>query len=330
MRRREFIFMVGAALLPPTARAQSRGSMPRIVMYSATEPLDSMHENSYNRYIRALFAEMRRLGLVEGKSIKIERYGRETSEVTSKATIAAIVDSKPDIIFCVGAGAVFTRATNTIPIVAFALDPIREGLVKSLAHPGGNITGVAFNPEVPIHGKRIALLREMFPALQKLAFLGTRWALDGDFSGVREAANAQGIKSTSCLIDEPTSEAIYRNAIAKAKDEGANGVMVALDGPPFVDHVVVANQIAAAGLPAIYPFAEFVVAGGLMSYATDLVELNKRMASDMHVILSGTSPGDIPFYQATKFELFINQKAAKALSLNMPATLLAEADEVIE
>jgi putative tryptophan/tyrosine transport system substrate-binding protein len=125
MRRREFIFMVGAALLPPTARAQSRGSMQRIVMYSATEPLDSMHENSYNRYIRALFAEMRRLGLVEGKSVKIERYGRETSEVTSKATIAAIVDSKPDILFCVGAGAVFTRATNTIPIVAFALDPIR-------------------------------------------------------------------------------------------------------------------------------------------------------------------------------------------------------------
>ena len=100
MRRREFLVALGsAALLPSTARAQSRGSMPRIVMYSATEPLDSMHENSYNRYIRTLFAEMRRLGLVEGKSIKIERYGRETSDVTSNATIAAIVDSKPDIIF---------------------------------------------------------------------------------------------------------------------------------------------------------------------------------------------------------------------------------------
>lgn len=103
-----------------------------------------------------------------------------------------------------------------------------------------------------------------------------------------------------------------------------------VNGPPFVDHVVVANQIATAGLPAIYPFAEFVAAGGLMSYATDLVELNKRMASDMQVVLSGTNPGDIPFYQATKFELFINLKAAKALSLNVPTTLLAAADEVIE
>jgi putative tryptophan/tyrosine transport system substrate-binding protein len=330
MRRREIIFMVGAALLPLTSRAQSRGTMRRIVMYSATEPLDSMQENSYNRYIRALFAEMRRLGLVEGKTIKIERYGRETGEVTSKATIAAIVDSKPDIIFCVGAGAVFTRATNTIPIVALAIDPIREGLVKSLAHPGGNITGVSFSPEVPIHAKRIALLREMFPALHKLAFLGTRPVLDDQFSAVREAADAQRIQSTSCLIDEPTSEAIYQSAIAKAKDEGANGVMVALDGPPFVDHVVVAKQIAAAGLPAIYPFAEFVAAGGLMSYATDLVELNRRMASDMQVILSGTNPGDIPFYQATRFELFINLKTAKALSLAVPATLTAAADELIE
>jgi putative ABC transport system substrate-binding protein len=137
-----------------------------------------MHENSDNRYIRALFAELRRLGHIEGKNLKIERYGRETTDVRSKATIAAIVDSKPDIIFVVGVGAVFMQATNRIPIVAFSFDPIREGLVKSLARPGGNITGVSFNPEVPIHGKRIALLREMFPSLRKLAFLATRGQLN--------------------------------------------------------------------------------------------------------------------------------------------------------
>jgi putative tryptophan/tyrosine transport system substrate-binding protein len=331
MRRREFLVALGgSSLLPLAAGAQPHAAMPRVVMYSPTEPMGSMREDGANRYIRTLFAEMRRLGLIEGRTIKIERYGLETRDVSSKATISAIVESKPDLIFVVGVGALFKRATSTIPIVTFSVDPIREGLIKSLAHPGGNITGVAFNPETPIHGKRIALLREMFPALQKLAFLGTREVLDGELSEVREAADAQGIRSTSCLIDVPTSQAIYRNAIAKAKDEGANGVMVALDGPPFVDHVVVANQIAAAGLPAIYPFAEFVVAGGLMSYATDLVELNKRMASDMQVILSGTNPGDVPFYQATKFELFINLKAARALSLNVPTTLLAAADEVIE
>ncbi|MGV7216433.1 ABC transporter substrate-binding protein [Bradyrhizobium sp. UFLA05-112] len=331
MRRREFIAAtVISAMLPLTARAQSQASLPRIVMYSATEPLSSMYENSYNRYIRALFAEMRRLGLVESKSLKIERYGRETPDVRSKATIAAIVDSKPNLIFVVGAGAVFQQATNTIPVVALSFDPIREGLVKSIAHPGGNITGVSFDPEVPIHGKRIALLREMFPSLKKLAFLATTETLDIYLREARAAADAQGIPLERCPITVPSSEAVYRDAITKAKNEGADGVMVALDGDPFVNHVLVAKLIGAAGLPAIYPFTEFVVAGGLMGYATDLVELNKRMAADMDAILKGANPGNIPFYQATKFELSINLKAAKALSLTVPATLLTAADMVIE
>jgi putative tryptophan/tyrosine transport system substrate-binding protein len=331
MRRREFILALGgAAVLPLAARAQLNVPMPRIVMYSATEPLDSMYENSYNRYIRTLFAEMRRLGLVEGKSIKIERYGRETSDVTSQATIAAIVDSKPDIIFCVGAGGVFKRATNTIPIVTFTIDAVREGLIESLAHPGGNLTGVTFEPEVPIHGKRIALLREMFPTLKKLAFLATRRPLTYYWPEVREPADAQGVGLVACPIDVPSSEAVYRDAIVRAKDEGANAIMVALDGDPFVKHALVANLIGAAELPAIYPFTEFVVAGGLMGYATDAVELNKRMASDIHAILNGVNPSDIPFYQPTKFELSINLKAAKALSLIVPATLLTAADVVVE
>ena len=173
-------------------------------------------------------------------------------------------------------------------------------------------------------------MREMFPSLKKLAFLGANWVQEHHFSEVREAADAQGIQSTICLIDEPTSEAIYQNAIAKAKDEGANAIMVALDADPFVNHVLVAKLIGEAGLPAIYPFTEFVVAGGLMGYATDLVELNKRMAADMDAILKGSNPGDIPFYQPTKFELSINLKAAKALSLTVPTTLLTSADVVIE
>jgi ABC-type uncharacterized transport system substrate-binding protein len=329
MRRREFLLALGGLLLPLAARAQSQ-AMPRIVMYSAREPLDSMHENSYNRYIRTLFAEMRRLGLIEGKSIKIERYGRETHDVTSTETISAIVDSKPDIIFCVGTAAVFQRATSTIPIVAFTIDAVREGLVKSLAHPGGNLTGVTFEPEIPIHGKRIALLREIFPTLKKAAFLATRGPLTYYWPAVREAADAQGVALVGCPIDLPSSEALYRDAIIKAKDEGADAIMVALDADPFVKSVLVARLIGAAKLPAIYPFPEFVMAGGLMSYATDLVELNKRMAADMDAILKGARPGDIPFYAPTRFELSINLKAAKALSLTVPATLLAAADEVIE
>jgi len=106
--------------------------------------------------------------------------------------------------------------------------------------------------------------------------------------------------------------------------------MVALDGDPFVNHLLVAKLIGEAGLPAIYPFTEFVLAGGLMGYATDLVELNKRMAADIDAILNGANPGDIPFYQPSRFELSINLKTAKALSLTVPGTLLAAADWVIE
>ncbi|WP_271618894.1 ABC transporter substrate-binding protein [Bradyrhizobium sp. CCBAU 51745] len=299
-------------------------------MYSAYESLSSMYENSYNRYIRALFAEMRRLGLVEGKSITIERYGRETPDVTSKNTIAAIVDSKPDIIFCVGAAAVFQQATRTIPIVALTIDAVREGLVKSLSHPGGNLTGVTFEPELPIHGKRFALLREIFPTLKSPAFLANSGILTYYWPAAREAADAQGMALVACPVSLPSSEAIYREAITKAKDEGADAIMVALDVDAVVRNALVVNLIEAAGLPAIYPFTDFVVAGGLMSYSTDLVELNKRMASDIHAILNGTKPGDIPVYQPTKFEFYINLKTAKALSLNVPATLLSVADMVIE
>ena len=144
---------------------------------------------------------------------------------------------------------------------------------------------------------------------------------------VREA---QGVSLVTCPIELPSSEAVYRDAIIKAKGEGADAIMVGLDGDPFVRHASVVNLAGAAGLPAIYPFTEFVVAGGLMSYATDLLELNKRMATDMDAILRGTNPGDIPFYAPGKFDLSINLKAAKALLLTVPATLLAAADAVIE
>src|SRR6266403_5816396 len=170
----------------------------------------------------------------------------------------------------------------------------------------------------------------MFPPLRKLAYLATLGTLNHYLPEVRAAADAQGIALVGCPIGVPSSEAIYRDAIAKAKGDGVDAIMVALDADPFVNHVLVANLIGAAGLPATYPFTEFVVAGGLMGYACDVVELNRRMASDIDAILKGASAGDIPFYQPTKFELSINLKAAKTLSLTVPATLLTAADVMIE
>jgi putative tryptophan/tyrosine transport system substrate-binding protein len=332
MKRREFLLALGGgALLPFTASAQSHASMPRLVGYSAFEPEYYMREDSENRYIRTLFAELRRLGRVEGKTLIFEKYGKEKTKAGErKEIVKEIVDSRPDVIFVVGDGLLFKQATDKIPIVALSGDPIEEGLVKSLAHPGGNITGVALDAGIPIHGKRIALLREMFPGLTKLAFLGSREILNQQGDKVRAAAEALGVAFEGYPFDLPGSATVYRDAIAKAKGEGVNGIMIAPDIDTAYNMTVIVELVRAVELPAIYPIEEYVPAGGLMAYAFDLVELNRRIASNIDAILKGANPGDIPFYQPTKFELSINLKAAKALSLVVPATLLTAADEVIE
>jgi putative tryptophan/tyrosine transport system substrate-binding protein len=210
-------------------------------------------------------------------------------------------------------------------------DPIAQGLGRSLARPGGNITGVSADTGPSIHGKRIALLREMFPAMSNLAFLTLRVAWQGvQGPAVRAAAETTGITLFPLLVDFPASEAEYRSAIAQALRDGADAIMIG-DAPDVMRYrSLILELVGTARLPAIYPFFELVEGGGLMAYAFDLVELNKRVANDIDAILRGTKAGDIPFYQATTFELSINLKAAKALGLNVPATLLASANKVIE
>jgi putative tryptophan/tyrosine transport system substrate-binding protein len=205
-------------------------------------------------------------------------------------------------------------------------------MIQSLAHPGGNITGVSVDTGPSIYGKRIALLREMFPKLARLGYLTLRtgqWEA-GQGRDIRQAGEAVGVEVIPSLVDLPTGEAVYRDAIAQASRDGANAFMVGDNPDTMANRAMIANLIATAAMPAIYPFAEFVEAGGLMAYSYDLVELNKRAASNIDAILRGANPGDIPFYQASKFELSLNMRTAKVLGLAVPATLLASADEVIE
>ena len=227
-------------------------------------------------------------------------------------------------------GMLFKEATDTIPIVALTGDPVRQGLVKTLAHPSGNITGVSVDAGPSIHGKRAALLREMCPRAKKLAFMTFRGLWERQGEEVRAIAQTLGIDVVGYPLDLPANETVYRDTIAMAKVDGADAIMVGDNPDAMNNRVLIAKLIDATGLPAIYPFAEFVSAGGLMAYSFDLIELNKRVADDIAVILNGTNPGDIPFYQAVKFELSLNLKTARALSLDVPATLMAAANEVIE
>ena len=291
-----------------------------------------MDERSENRYYRALFTELRRLGHVVGDNLTIERYGRENNTAGPAALVSEVVRIKPDVVYVVGFGAaLFKRETSTIPIVALVGDPLAQGLITNLARPGGNITGVSVDTGPSIHAKRIALLREVFPALSKLSYVTLRlqWeAIQG--KAMRAASETAGVPVESMLLDLPTSDASYRAAISKAAQDGANAIMIG-DGPDALSNrKLIAELIEQTRLPAMYPFLEFVEIGGLLAYAFDLVELNKRVANDINAILRGANPGEIPFYQASKFELSVNLKTARSLGLEVPTTLLASAEHVVE
>ena len=336
MRRREFL-AGGLSVVAGVSRAAAQpATLRRLAIFSLGEPAALMHEKSENRYYRALFAELRRLGYVEGQNLTIERYGKEKNVSGPAALVAEVVRQNPDVVYVLGPGGlIFKRETTTLPIVAMTGDPVATGLVQSLARPGGNITGVSVDAGPSIHGKRIALLREIYPAMSKLAFVALKAVSKADWEAaqlgaVRAAAEAARIDLAVIPVELPTSEAAYRDGVAQAVREGANAVMVGDSPDAMVNRRLIAGLIGAAGLPAMYPFPDFVEAGGLIAYSYDLVELNKRVANIIDAILRGKNAGEIPYYQATKFELSINLKTAMALGLAVPATLLAVADNVIE
>lgn len=331
MRRRDFV--VGAvsfaAVTPVTAQpvANSR----HLAIVSAINTHAQMQEDSGN-YISVFLAELRRLGQIEGQNLTIERYGKEQYQSDAAALAAQVVRSNPDVIYVIIPNATFFQhETSKIPIVTITYDPVAAGFAQSLAHPGGNITGVSVDAGPSIHGKRIALLREMFPAMSKLACItpGRAW----EFSigaAVRAAADAAGISVFSLSVDLPGNATTYRNAIVQASRDGADAIMVLDSVDALANRAVVSESIAEVRIPAMHAFVEAVDAGGLMAYSFDLKELIKRVAGNVDAILRGANPAEIPFYQVSKFDLSINLKAAKALGLAVPATLLATADKVVE
>ena len=333
MKRRDFIAgAISVAAGASRVSAQPAGASRRLAIFSPSEPSVLMQEKSDNRYYRALFEELRRLGHVGGQNLTTRKVRPRTEHIRRSGIGGRVLRSNPEIVYVIGPGAVlFKNANAKFPVVTLTADPIAQGLAQTLARPGGNITGVSVDTGPSIHGKRIALLREMFPAMSKLAFLTLRVGWEG-FQGqaVRAVAETAGIGLIGLPLDFPASEGDYRSAVAMASRAGADAVMLC-DRPDVMrNRQLIPQLIGAAKLPAIYPFLELVEAGGLMAYSFDLMELNKQVAKDIDAILRGANPAEIPFYQATKFELSVNLKTAIALGLTVPATLLASADKVIE
>src|SRR6267142_7166495 len=333
MRRRAFLSIVcGAVAWPLAAAAQQSTNKKRLAIFSPSEPSADLHEHG-SKFYRALFAELRRLGQIEGQNLKVESYGREQNTSAPEALATEIVRSNPDVIFVVGPVAlIFKKLTSRIPIVVITGDPVRQGIAESLAHPGGNFTGASVDAGLSIHGKRIALLREMVPTMSKLGCLALRVQWNGPITGpaIRAAAETAGLPLAVSLLEIGTSEADVRTAVESISRDGANAVLVLESPETFQNGTLIAKLVGDAKLPAIFSFTESVEAGGLMAYSFDLIELYKRVANNIDAILRGANPGDIPIYQVTKFELSINLNTAKHLGLSVPPALVASADKVIE
>jgi putative ABC transport system substrate-binding protein len=319
--RREFITLLGGAAMawPLAARAQQLGKIPRIGIV-----VDSPRWNAFRHGLRDL-------GYVEGQNIAFDYvYGDGVPERLADAA-AALVRRPVDVITTFGTPASLAakQATTTIPIVMISIgDPVRAGLVPSLARPGGNITGNSIlGPDLGT--KRLQILKDTIPTVTRVAFL---WNPDNasnalQFEEVQRTAPRLGVTVITVSVG-PRIE--FETAFAAMMKEHPDAF--AMTGEPFHQtHIAwIIDFMAKNQLPAMYQLSENVRAGGLMSYGASEPDLFRRAAGYVHRILQGTKPADLPVEQPTKFDLVINLKTAKALGLDVPLHLQQLADEVIE
>jgi ABC-type uncharacterized transport system substrate-binding protein len=325
VRRREFITLLGgaAAAWPLGARAQQPANLPTIGVLGS----DSA---AWSHLVSALMQRLRELGYIENRTVAIEYRWTEGRNERYAAMAAELVGLKADIIVALGTPAIVAarKATAAIPIVfPIASDPVGDGLVASLARPGGNVTGLS-NQQPELAGKRLQILREVIPGLRQLAVLANGHTPRAilNVGEVQAAAPKLGLEVNICDVKGGDD-------IAPAIDQltGRTQALYVVGDSLVFDNQVKINTLAlVAQLPTMFPQREYVETGGLISYGTSFPDLFRRAAEMVDKILRGAKPADIPVEQPTKFELVINLKTAKALGLEIPATLLVAADEVIE
>ena len=308
--------------------AQQTAKVPRIAFLAGgSRSADSL-------LIETFWQRMKALGYIEGKNITAEyRFAEGMPERLSNLA-AELVRLNVDIIVAPGSGAVAAKkATNTIPIIITYGDPVGQGLVASLAHPGGNVTGLsAFISE--LGGKQLELLKEAFPRVSRVAVL---WWNRTNPSGIGQDALLLGEMKVAAGALRVTLQPLelravndFEPAFSAIKKERANA-LIALRNPLTATHRTrIVDFAAKSRLPAMYGDREFVEAGGLMSYGVNIADLWGRAATYVDKILKGTKPADLPVEQPTKFEFVINLKTAKQIGLTIPPNVLARADKVIK
>jgi ABC-type uncharacterized transport system substrate-binding protein len=326
MRRRGFITLLGGAATawPFAAGAQQAAKLPTVGYMGAATPA------TQGQWAAAFAQRLRELGWIEGRTIAVEYRWTEGRTERAAEIAAEFVQRKVDVIVTSGTGMVLAakQTTSVIPIVFAATgDPVSTGLVASLPRPGGNVTGLSIQ-QTDVATKRVELLREVVPGLGRLAIMAnvTNPASVLDMREVQAAARTLGLEVITSEIRQgedivPAFEALKGRAEA---------LYVVIDAIMNTHRIRINTLALAARLPTMYALREGVEVGGLISYGPDIPHLFRRAGDYVDKILRGAKPGDIPVEQPTKFDLVVNLTTARALGLEVPSTLLARADEVIE
>jgi putative ABC transport system substrate-binding protein len=323
LRRREFITLLGAAAWPLAARAQ-QPALPVIGFLNSASP------DLYQHLVRAFHQGLAETGNIDGRNVTIEYRWAQGRNDRLSAMAVDLVRRHVTVIFANSSSALPAKAaTTTIPIVfVTAADPVELGLVASLNRPGGNLTGVS-NLAVELGPKRVELLHELVPAATVMAALVN----PTDPNAQRLTRDLQASGSTLGLqmhVLQASNEREITDALANLRQLRAGSLVISPD-PFFTGQI---QQIAALAIhhavPAIFQYREFGLAGGLMSYGGSLTDMYRLAGVYTGRILKGENPAELPVQQSTRVELIINLKTAKTLGLEIPPTLLARADEIIE
>jgi putative tryptophan/tyrosine transport system substrate-binding protein len=331
MRRREVIALFGgvaAALLRPfDARAQQPERMRRIGVLIGIAPDDPVAQTRYAAFLQGL----QQLGWIDGRNLRIETRWAAGNAADTRKYAAELVALAPDVIVSIGSANVgsLLQATSTVPIVfAIVIDPVGAGIVESLSRPGGNATGF-MQFDYGLCGKWLELLKQIAPGVTRVAVLRDPAiaAGIGQFAVIESVAQSVGVEVSPVNVSDAGE--MERGVTAFARSNNG-GLIVTASAQAVVHHDLIITLAARHNLPAVYSERTFAAAGGLISYGPNFIDQYRQAAGYADRILKGEKPGDLPVQAPTKYELVINLKTAKALSLTIPPSVLARADEVIE
>jgi putative ABC transport system substrate-binding protein len=325
MRRREFILLIGGtAAWPLAARAQQPGKMPTIGVLGTATP------SSWKGWVAAFEKRLRELGWIEGRTIAIAYRWSDGNNERLSEIAAEFARLKPDVIVTTGTGVSAARnAAPGIPIVfAIGRDPVGDGLVKNLARPGGQVTGLS-SQATDLTGKRLGLLREIVPEIRRLAIVAevNDPAAVAEQEEVGAAARKLGLEVATVGVRSPDDDVA---TAVKALKGRADAIYSGAGAIITVDRSRIFSAAVAAQLPTVSGLRIYAEAGSLLTYGPDYSDLFRRSADYVDKILRGAAPGDIPVEQPTKFELIVNLKTAKAIGAKISDTFLLRADQVLE